>query len=51
MKVRGNPAKIMIDLRATKNYISPRYIARHRLEIREKKHAYKLALTNRKLIR
>jgi hypothetical protein len=41
----------MIDLEAIRNYISLRYITRYEIEIREKKHAYKLALINRKLIR
>jgi hypothetical protein len=41
----------MIDLGATENYISSRYVTRHRLKTREKKHVYKLALADGKLMR
>jgi hypothetical protein len=41
----------MIDLEVTRNYISLEYMARHRLETREKKHIYKLTLVDGKLIR
>jgi hypothetical protein len=41
----------MIDLGATGNYISPGYMARHRLETYEKKYIYKLALADGKLMR
>jgi hypothetical protein len=41
----------MIDLGATGNYISSRYVAQHRLKTREKKYTYKLALADRKLMR
>jgi hypothetical protein len=51
VKIRGNPAKIMINLGATGNYILSRYVAQHRLETREKKHAYKLALADGKPMR
>jgi hypothetical protein len=49
--VAENSAKIMINLEVTRNYISPKYIAQHQLETREKKHIYKLALANKKPIR
>jgi hypothetical protein len=41
----------MINLEATGNYISPKYITRYRLKTREKKYIYKLALINGKSIR
>jgi hypothetical protein len=41
----------MIGLRATRNYISTRYITQHQIKTYNKKHAYKLALINSSLIK
>jgi hypothetical protein len=41
----------MIDLGATRNYISTRYIAQHQIKTYNKEYTYKLALANRSLIK